>query len=130
MRNLQNRQAIPILLALAVFLGCACAASTRQTEIRGALVAVDAARDGFLAYDAAQQAKIVDGATSAEDAKAKLAAYRATRDNATGPGGLLTAAYRAIAAAAVANDDPTVTGMLVVVAQLRTLLAPYAGVIK
>lgn len=95
------------LLVVAVA-GSACGASQRQDTIKAALITVDVARESWLAYDKHAQAEIVAKATSLEDGRAKLAAYRANQ------GKIETAfeiAYRAVASAAALNDDPSLAGM-------------------
>jgi uncharacterized membrane protein len=117
--------AMAVVLALASAFATGCTHSDRADTIHATLIAVDAARDGFVAYDAKEQQSIVDSATSADDAHAKLAAYRAARDKATGPAGLLTTAYRAIAAAAMANDTTSLDAMTTAANQLFDAFKPY-----
>lgn len=105
----------------------ACSGTQRTDTINAALVTVDAARDGLVAYDAKAQFALVGSAASRDDATGKLAAYRNARDAATGPAGLLATAYRAIAAAATANDDPSIAGMKSAIAQFLSTVAPYLG---
>jgi 3-deoxy-D-manno-octulosonic acid (KDO) 8-phosphate synthase len=124
MRSVVSRIAV---LFLVVLVACGSSASQRASTISAALVTVDAARDGFVAYDAAHQAQIVDAATSGSGARAELATYRQARDAATGPTGLLTTAYRAIAAAATVSDAPSLTTMQSAIAQLLTAIKPYLG---
>jgi hypothetical protein len=119
--------AITLVLAVAGVFASGCTNNDRRDTIHATLVTVDAARDGFLAYDQAHQAEIVQTAIGADDARAKLAAYRADRDRATGPAGLLTTAYRAIAAAATANDAASLTAMTNAAIQLESALKPYVG---
>lgn len=121
------RSFVPKLTILVLLLAVGCAGSQRTETIRAALVTADAARDGFVRYDAAAQAAIVADATTPAEATTKLATYRADRDKATGPAGLLTAAYHAIASAALANDDQSITSMRAAVAQLVAAIAPYVG---
>lgn len=117
----------PLLkFALVLSLAAAgCTGSQRADTIKAALVTVDAARDGFLTYDAAAQARIVAAATSADDARARLADYRTQRDAPTGPAGLLDTAFHAIAFAAAGNDAKSLADMKAAIAQLAAAIKPY-----
>lgn len=95
-----------LALALAFALGTsqmACGASARETTIHTAYVATDSARAAFLAFDAKHQQAIVEAAKTRDEAAAKLAAYREKRAKAVEA---LDASFRAIAAAAILNDNP------------------------
>ncbi len=108
------RRHLPALcLYLVVFAACltvtqglGCGSNSRTTAIQTSLVAVNAARDGFVAYDRQHQIDIADAATSKEEAKAQLQAYRKDRE-------LLLhsfeVVYRALAIAATQNDAPSLT---------------------
>lgn len=113
-------------LILAIML-VACAASQRQDTLKTAVVTIDTTHAAWIAYDTATQATIVANATSAADVAAKLAAYRVNQAKIEG---LFNAAYRAVAAAATANDDPSITGMQAALALLATAVAPYLGASK
>jgi hypothetical protein len=79
-----------------------CTGHKRQDTLRASLIAVDAARDGFVKLDGDRQQAIVAAATSFEDGKTKLEAYRAWRDK------ILVAfpvVYRAIALASMHDDE-------------------------
>jgi hypothetical protein len=85
---------LPVVLLLAV----GCGPDAKQKALRHTLTGLNAARDGFVAWDHVHQQGIVDDATSLEDGKAKLKAYRTKRDK------LVIAfeiAYRAVAVAAL-----------------------------
>lgn len=112
-------------LAFALVAGSGCTKNTRTDTIHAALVSLDAARDGYLAYDASAQARIVASAASGSAARQELADYRAERDNPVGPGGLLLTAYRALAAAGAANDAGSLEGAQTAVVQLLATLKPY-----
>lgn len=103
----------------------ACAASTRQDTIRAALVTTDASRDAFLAYDAAHQLDIVAHSTSHDDDLARLGAYRAKRARFETA---LIVAYRTIAAAATINDQPSLDGVKLAMAQLVLAFNELRGV--
>lgn len=111
------------LLLVSLSTSSGCAASQRESTIKAAMVTVDTARDGFIAYDAAEQSAIVSKATSLEDGKAKLAAYRAERAKVAD---LFTVAYRAIAAATL-NDDPSVAGLKAALDHVLAAVAAMKG---
>lgn len=79
-----------------------CAASQRESTIKAAMVTVDAAQKAYVIHDADAQDKIVKSATSSEDGKAKLAAYRLKRERVVKA---FVAAYQAIATGAQLSDD-------------------------
>jgi hypothetical protein len=91
------------LLVVIAVSALGCGASARQKTLATTLVALDGASSTLVAYDQQHQAAIVAGATSLEDGKAKLAAWRADRTKIVDA---LAAAYRALALAATLNDDP------------------------
>lgn len=118
----------PLILACLVALGSvaapACASSTRESTIKAALVAVDASKEAYVAYDAHEQGEIVAAATSLEDGKAKLAAYRGKR---AGVVKALTVAYQAIATAAQLNDDPSLAALGAAVNEVIATLRSLTG---
>lgn len=129
----------PILLscfiALVAALAPGCASSTRETTIKTALVTVDSARDGFLAYDRGHQMGLTAHCDPAVDSKeqcvakvaasnAALNAYHVTRAK-VDP--LFGVAYRGIAAAELLNDDLSLTSMQAAIVQLLDGLKPFLG---
>ena len=92
------------LLCLALI---ACGASARENTLKVALVTADAARAAFMSYDAHHQLDIVDADKASgktlDRAQADLAAYRKARVPVVEA---LETSYRALAAAAVLEDDP------------------------
>jgi len=105
--------------ALVLLFLVACAASTRQKTINAALAATDASAAAFVTWDAQHQIEIAKTAPDRPAAEEKLAAWRKTVDvveHAT------IELYRAIAIAAVANDDRSVTAMLKLAADLAATL--------
>jgi len=108
------------LVALACLSGCG--ASQRDRTIHATYTAVSAARDGFVAYDRIEQASIVTKATSEESGKAQLAAYRASRAKVVEA---FEGAFHALAAAALLNDDQSVSAMLLAAAQLAEIVKPF-----
>ncbi len=132
---IENRQTAKVLGAVLFMIGFAglmclavvaggCAGSQREDTIRAALISVDSARDGFLAYDRAHEQQLVAEAVSADDAQAKLKAYQAKRAK-VDP--LFTGAYHGIAAAELLNTDQSLTSMQAAIAQLIDALKPFLG---
>jgi len=97
------RRSVVLILLVALV---ACGAGQREQTIKGTLVSTNAARDGFVTFDAGRQNQIVDRAKAAGKSKvevvAEIAAYREQRAAVVD---LFEAAYRTIAAAAVLQDD-------------------------
>jgi hypothetical protein len=91
---------------VSINLAAGCTGHQRQDTLRASLVVLDGARDGFLdwlqRFDKQKQDEIVASATSAEDAKAKTAAFRQKRDEIIA---LFPVAYHAIALASLHDDD-------------------------
>lgn len=87
-------------------LGAACSNAQRHDTIHASLVSVNAARDGFLAWDRRHQQTIIDRAASREDAKRELGDYRATQTQVTE---WFAVVYQALATAATENDEPSLT---------------------
>jgi hypothetical protein len=101
-----------LILAIAV-ISAAC--SNHQAGLRDSLATLNAARDGFIAWDDAHQADLVRRATSLEQGKADLLRYRTEREKIVGAFEL---AYKVIATAAL---DPTVENLGIVLADLMDL---------
>lgn len=100
---------IGIALAL-VFLAVSpvvssCGESSQQKALRVGLYSLNAARDGFVAWDQNRQAAIVAQAKTREEAVTNLTAFRARRD---GVADGFMVAYAALALAAV---SPTVANL-------------------
>lgn len=110
-----------LVLMAAAWTGCGAAA--RERTLNATLVAVNAARDGFIEHDRLTQTAIVDAAATREAAVAELAAYRKKREPVIEA---FTATYRALAIAAVLEDDPTSLGSLLFTAkQLAAILESF-----
>ncbi len=92
-------------LLLVCIVLCSCGASVRGKAIDGGLLALNTARETFTTFDALHQQSIVDKATSLEDGKAQLASYRAQRVAVVEA---FEVAYRALAVAALLNDDHSI----------------------
>ena|SRR3990172_7473890 len=93
------------LIILAAFMPVisGCGASTREKTIATAFLATNAARDGFVEFDAKRQLAIVDVAKTKEEGQAALFAYRTARAQIIE---LFEAVYYAISAASVLKNDP------------------------
>lgn len=95
-------------LALVVAL-CAATASTAcssyQTELKASLVTINAARDGFTAWDLRHQGEIVKQATSLDEGKSALESYRKQREPIVAG---FEIAYKALADAAISPSDASV----------------------
>jgi hypothetical protein len=105
------RNIIPALaLYMGVFVSCivlaavpACSSSNKRTNsISASLVAVNAARDGFTSWDRDHQVALVDKATTREESDKALASYHLQRIPVVAS---FEVAYRALAVAAVGNDE-------------------------
>jgi len=114
---------LPVLVALCA-LFVACTHSARQDTITSAFIATNAARDAYVQYDAAQQDKIVKEATSLDDGKAKLAAYREKRTKYLA---LFPVVYTSIKVASDANDDLSIKNMQTSLKQLLDAVLPLLG---
>jgi hypothetical protein len=91
---------VALLVWAPVFTGCT--GNQRQETIKTALVTVNTAQVAFLAWDKADQDEIVAHAANLDDGHAKLAAYRAKRDELRDD---FITVYQLIGAASVANDN-------------------------
>jgi hypothetical protein len=94
-----RRVVVPILLILVIL--AACGANARTTALRANLVALNAARDTLLVVSKEREAQIVEKATSKEEGRAQLDAWRVNVDKVAAA---IEAGYRAIYAAAILND--------------------------
>jgi hypothetical protein len=116
------RRTIPVLIVLAALTACGPrsdgpAIDQTRLGLQTALTATNAARDAFVAWDKDHQARIVEEATSLDDGKAKLAAYRMQRADVSAT---FVLAYSAIAGAATAlalADTERDTAQLVTMAR-------------
>jgi hypothetical protein len=117
-----RRRFLPYVLLVGVLVSCA--ASQRESTIKAALVTADATRDAFLAYDSDQQTAIVAKATSLDDGRAQLAAYRARRAKVQDA---LDVTYRAIAVAVTLNDVRSLETLQAALGQVTAALADLKG---
>jgi len=107
------------LLALALALSAACGPNARQTSLKTSLTALNAARDGFVQWDKTAQAKIVEDATSLDQGKAALKAYRDKREPIIEG---FTIAYSALALAALEDNVARLTEAIAAAAALYELI--------
>lgn len=105
-------RAITLLLVVVAFVS-ACA--SHQAELRIALTTINAASDGFVAWDDQHQADVVAHAVSLDQGKADLASYRKKREPVIR---IFAVAYKATATAAL---EPTTENLLVLAADLADL---------
>lgn len=101
-----------------------CTHDTRRDTIHAALVATDTAHAGFVEWDRAHQIELVERATSREDGEAALSTYRAKRGELVTK---LVGVYRALAAAAIANDDQSLAALLAAADQMHQALVALTG---
>jgi hypothetical protein len=123
------RRPRPVLLLCLLTLGlcmslAACGGNQRQKTLKGTLVGLNAARDGFTSWDLLHQKSIVEKATTREEAEAKLATYRADRSTLVDA---LEAAYRLLAAAATQEDDPSLKAALAAAADAVNAIKKLTG---
>jgi hypothetical protein len=83
-----------------VFAGCG--ASAREKTLRASFVAMNAARDGFFAYDKQHQRTLLEASPDRATFDNQLAAYRAKQADVVAK---IAGAYEALAAAVLINKD-------------------------
>jgi len=121
---LRTRAHVALVLVL-LGLATACGASQRERTVATALTATNAARDAFIKFDRVHQQKLVETASSVDDGRTRLDAYRRQRDPIVQ--GFATA-YQLVATAAVLTDDPkAIPNMLQAVALLKAALNGLTG---
>ncbi len=113
----QIQRTLNVLVFALLF--AACGASQREKTLKATLVAINVARDGFLTHDDARQTAIVVKATSLEDGKTQLAAYRLERVEVVVAFEL---AYKALATALLMNDNPSVIAAGKALAELLAIV--------
>ncbi len=104
--------------ALLVLLLVACGPTARQAQVNVMLSGLNAASDGFVAFDKAHQADIVAKAPSETEGIAALGVYRATRARVLAA---LAVAYQSLATAAILDGPHTLAS-----AVSATLMAKQA----
>jgi hypothetical protein len=120
-----------LLLALTLTaLAAGCGASQREKTLRATTIAVNAARDGFVAWDLEHQRSIYravhERGGTKEAALAELATYH--RDKREPVVELFVTAYRAIGVAAVLNEDePSLQAAVAAAQRLADALRELMG---
>ncbi|MGH7179222.1 MAG: hypothetical protein ACREJC_17730 [Tepidisphaeraceae bacterium] len=109
-----RRTTAVVVMMLAVF--AACGPSARERAIRATFITTNAARDGFNEYGKQRQDQIIEQATSLEDGKARLAAFRDRREKINK---VFEDVYRAIVAATLANDTGSLDAALKATERLK-----------
>ena len=97
----------------------ACGPSARLRTIRATYAVANVSADHLAAYSEAHEAQIVAGATSPDDGRAQLVAWRDRVDHAEK---VLATLYRAIAAASILDDSHSLTALVQAAVVLRTEL--------
>jgi hypothetical protein len=111
------RQRKPVLLLLAIVL-FACGPSARETTIRSTYDALIVTRDTFAAWDIEHQRALVAASKSKDEATAKTTAYE-VGDQAHMKS-LLVAAFSAVGAALLVNNDQSLATLLKAAQDLKT----------
>lgn len=124
-RTLVKTAGALLLVMLIASSSMACGASTREKTIRVTLTTTDAARTAFEAFDQPYQQALLNKAPDKPTFDKQLADYRAKQAKILAA---FAVVYRAIAAAATVNDQPTFDGMvqaaLILSGALRDLGVP------
>lgn len=126
-----NRARVPLpiyfvlLTALLLIVGCtSCTRNERLGTIHTSVIAVNAAKDGFVAWDRLHQQAIADQAASKEEALSTLAAYHERRKPVVNT---FEVAYQALAVAATQIDElslkAALTSAATLIDDIRTLTA-------
>ncbi len=102
----------------------ACSHNQRADTIKATLVSINAARDGLTTYDAQHQREIVDAAQTADEAREKIASYRAEREKIING---FEVVYRALALAATQNDQPSLESAISRAAELYAAVQKFLG---
>lgn len=93
-----------LIAAVVVYSQAGCGANTRRATLTAELVALNAARDSYVRWDRDYQMSIVERATSRDEARANVDAYRSTVQVAVMRA--FAFAYGQLAAAAVDDKKP------------------------
>lgn len=107
---------VPILI---VALLAGCGASARTKVLRTSLVALNVARDTLRTTSKEREMQIVDQASSKEEGRAKLDAWRAIIDKVDAA---IDDGYDAILAASILNDAPSASAAGAAVAKALALV--------
>jgi hypothetical protein len=113
-----------VMLCLGASVTSACTADQRRDTLRASLTGVNAARDGFVAWDASHQQQLVAEATTLGAGEEALKSYRASREKVR-DGFVL--AYQALAVAATQTDDPSLQAALARAGDLIAAVKAFMG---
>jgi hypothetical protein len=122
------RAPLPASVMFGVFVimlaAIACGPNRRTQTLQATIHAVNAARDGFVAWDLAHQSELVKKAGTREEAVVAIDAYRTSREVIVQG---FTAAYRGIAVAATQGDEASLRAALATADDLRKALTAIMG---
>lgn len=107
-----HTKSIPFALLLVILLGFlpSCGgAGKHENTLKASLISLNAARDGFVAWDREHQDQIVREAPTYVEGRQRLDDYRKDRERVVAG---FEIAYRALAVAALKRDDISITLML------------------
>ncbi len=120
-----------LMLLVALGLVSACTKNDRMDTLRVSLTTVNAARDGFVAWDEQHQKAIVEKSTSKDEGMLALESYREARGRVVLG---FEVAYRALAVAATQTDEPSLKAALAASDQLidavHRLFSPDVAALK
>ena len=111
-------RALALLVLVCALVACG-GATKRQATLKATLVAVDQARDVVIRIDATAQDLILDTSTTKEQFTERITAYRKIQRKLLDG---FEATYKAIAVAAITDDDTSLTNMLMV---FQNLIATF-----
>jgi len=109
------RRAVQLVVLLCVLV--ACSSAKRQDTLKTTLVAVNQARDVFIRIDATAQDLILDSSTTKEQFTERITVYRKVQRKLRDGFELV---YKAIATAAIVDDDASLANMLAAFRELIT----------
>ena len=112
---------VSLLVALCVLASCA---SARDKALSATLVTVNAARDGFVAYDVSHQQSLLDSSADRATWDAKVATYRKKRELVVKA---FEVTYRALAMAALEREPKTFALALEAAKQLAEIVNAFRG---
>lgn len=124
MTNAERRLGCALAVIAFLVIASSCGPDAKQAALRSTLTGLNAARDGFTTWDDQKQQRIVAEATSLDDGKQKLNAYREERVV------VLTGfelAYKVLAVAALDPSWSTIKQAIAAVADVYETIRKLAG---
>lgn len=121
---MHTRRYAALLLLFVMSVVVACGADAKQRTLKTTLVGLNAARDGFVAWDNEHQQHIVDTAQYLQEGQDKLKAYRAKRAKIEAG---FVIAYEALATAALDLKAENLLAAITSVTQLYKALRALIG---